>query len=94
MQFKSLDTGAGHTFGGEYRELVPGQRIVHTDRFDDPNLSGEILVTITFKEVSIGTEVNIKQEGIPAVIPVDGCYVGWGQSLDLLRQLVEADIKG
>jgi len=94
MQFTNLSTGHGHSFGGEYRELVPGERIVHTDRFDDPNLPGEILVTVTFKEVSVGTEVNIKQEGIPAVIPVDGCYVGWGQSLDLLRQLVEADVPG
>lgn len=93
MQFKNLDTGEGHAFGGGYRELVPGQRIVHTDRFDDPNLSGEMLVTVTFKEVSVGTELNIKQEGIPAAIPVEGCYVGWGQSLNLLRQLVEADIK-
>jgi uncharacterized protein YndB with AHSA1/START domain len=94
MQFTNLSTGGSHAFGGEYRELVPGQRIVHSDRFDDPNLPGEMLVTIALKEVPSGTEVNIKQEGIPAAIPVDGCYVGWGQSLDLLRQLVEADIRG
>jgi uncharacterized protein YndB with AHSA1/START domain len=94
MQFKNLSTDHAHAFGGEYRELVPGQRIVHTDRFDDPSMPGEMLVTIALKEVPSGTEVNIKQEGIPAVIPVDGCYVGWGQSLDLLRQLVEADIRG
>ncbi|HET8934064.1 MAG TPA: SRPBCC family protein [Polyangiales bacterium] len=94
MQFTNLSTGHSHAFGGEYRELTPGQRIVHTDRFDDPNLPGELLVTITLKEVSVGTELHVKQEGIPSVIPVEGCYVGWGQSLDLLRQLVEAEIKG
>jgi uncharacterized protein YndB with AHSA1/START domain len=93
MQFTNLSTGHSHAFGGEYRELVPGQRIVHTDRFDDPNLPGELLVTITLKEVSLGTELHIKQEGIPSAIPVEACNVGWQQSLDLLRQLVEADIK-
>lgn len=93
MQFTNLTTGHSHAFGGEYRELTPGQKIVHTDRFDDANLPGEMLVTIVLKEVSVGTEVSIKQEGIPSLIPVEGCYVGWGQSLDLLRQLVEAEIK-
>jgi uncharacterized protein YndB with AHSA1/START domain len=93
MQFTNLSTGHSHAFGGEYRELTPGQKIVHTDRFDDANMPGEMLVTITLKEVSVGTELHVKQEGIPALIPVEGCYVGWGQSLDLLRQLVEADIK-
>jgi uncharacterized protein YndB with AHSA1/START domain len=93
MQFTNLSTGHSHAFGGEYRELVPGQRIVHTDRFDDPNLPGEMLVTITLKEVSVGTELQIQQAGIPAAIPVEACNVGWQQSLDLLRQLVEADIK-
>ena len=93
MQFTNLSTGHSHAFGGEYRELTPGQKIVHTDRFDDANLPGEMLVTITLKEVSVGTELHVKQEGIPSLIPEEGCYVGWGQSLDLLRQLVEADIK-
>jgi uncharacterized protein YndB with AHSA1/START domain len=93
MQFTNLSTGQSHAFGGEYRELVPGQRIVHTDRFDDPNLPGEMVVTVTLKEVSTGTELHVRQEGIPAAIPVEGCYVGWQQSLDLLRQLVEAEIK-
>lgn len=91
MQFTNLSTGHSHAFGGEYRELVPGQRIVHTDRFDDPNLPGEMVVTVTFKEVSIGTELHVKQEGVPPQIPLEGCYVGWGQSLELLRQLVEAN---
>ena len=91
MQFTNLSTGHSHAFGGRYLELVPGERIVHTDRFDDPNLPGEMKTTITLKQVSVGTGVNIRQEGIPAAIPVEGCYVGWGQSLDLLRQLVEPE---
>lgn len=93
MQFTNLTTGHGHAFGGRYLELVPGERVVHTDRFDDPSLSGEMVTTIALKKVSVGTELNIKQEGIPSVIPVEGCYLGWQQSLDLLRQLVEPDIK-
>lgn len=94
MSFTSLGSGQSHSFGGEYLELVPGQRIVHTDRFDDANLPGEMRVTVTFTAVSCGTELNLVQEGIPAMIPLDGCYLGWQQSLVLLTQLVEADIPG
>lgn len=90
MSFTHLSSGQQHHFGGEYLELVPGQRICNTDRFDDPNLPGEMRTTVTFTPVSCGTEVNIVQEGIPAAIPVDGCYVGWQQSLQLLALLVEA----
>ncbi|MEQ6289268.1 SRPBCC family protein [Vogesella sp. GCM10023246] len=90
MSFTHLGSGLSHSFGGEYLELVPGQRICHTDRFDDPNLLGEMRTTITFNAVSCGTEVSIVQEGIPAAIPLEGCYIGWQQSLQLLTQLVEA----
>lgn len=93
MQFTNLTTGHSHAFGGRYVELVPGERIVHTDRFDDPNLPGEMRTTITLKKVSVGTELHVEQQGIPAAIPVEGCYLGWQQSLDLLRQLVEPEIK-
>ncbi|HKU44820.1 MAG TPA: SRPBCC family protein [Polyangiales bacterium] len=92
MQFTNLTTGHSHSFGGEFRELVPGERIVHTDRFDDPNLAGQMTTTIVLKRVSAGTALHVKQEGIPAVIPTDQCTVGWQQSLDLLRQLVEPEI--
>lgn len=94
MSFTSLGSGHSHSFGGEYIELVPGKRIVHTDRFDDANLPGEMRVTVTLTAVSCGTELNVVQEGIPAVIPLDGCYLGWQQSLALLTQLVEAEIPG
>jgi uncharacterized protein YndB with AHSA1/START domain len=94
MSFTNLGNGQSHAFGGEYLELVPGERIVHTDRFDDANLPGEMRVTVTFSAVSCGTELNVVQEGIPAVIPLDGCYLGWQQSLALLAQLVEAEIPG
>jgi uncharacterized protein YndB with AHSA1/START domain len=94
MSFTSLGSGQSHSFGGEYLELVPGQRIVHTDRFDDANLPGEMRVTVTFTAVPSGTELNVVQEGVPAVIPLDGCYLGWQQSLMLLAQLVEAEIPG
>ncbi|SCK30902.1 SRPBCC family protein [Vogesella sp. LIG4] len=90
MSFTHLGSGQQHSFGGEYLELLPGQRISHTDRFDDPNLPGEMRTTITFSAVSCGTEVNIVQEGIPAAIPPENCYVGWQQSLQLLALLVEA----
>lgn len=90
MQFTNLASGHSHAFGGEFRELVPGERIVHTDRFDDPNLAGHMTTTITLRRVSVGTELTVKQEGIPALIPTEQCNVGWQQSLDLLRQLVEA----
>ncbi len=92
MSFTKLSTGHGHAFGGQYLELVPGERIVHTDRFDAPNLPGEMRVTLTFKAVFCGTELNVVQEGIPAVIPAEACYLGWQESLLLLAQLVEAQI--
>lgn len=94
MQFTNLTTGDSHAFGGEFRELEPGARIVHTDRFDDPNLPGQMTTTVTLRKVSAGTELSVKQEGIPAPIPTDQCHVGWQQSLDLLRQLVEPEIPG
>ena len=94
MSFTNFGKDATHSFGGEYVDLVPGERIVHTDRFDDPNLPGEMTTTITFKPVMVGTEVNIVQEGVPAVIPPEACYLGWQESLTLLALLVEADIPG
>jgi uncharacterized protein YndB with AHSA1/START domain len=94
MSFTNFGNGQCHSFGGEYRELVPNERIVHTDKFDDPNLPGEMTATITFKKVPVGTEVNIVQEGIPEMIPVEACYLGWQESLNLLALLVEADIPG
>jgi uncharacterized protein YndB with AHSA1/START domain len=92
MSFTNLTTGGSHSFGGEYLELVPNERIRHTDKFDDANLPGEMTVTITFKAVSVGTEIDIVQEGIPDVIPTEACYLGWQESLTLLAQLVEAEI--
>jgi uncharacterized protein YndB with AHSA1/START domain len=92
MSFTNFTTGHSHSFGGEYLELVPNERIVHTDRFDDPNLPGEMRVTVTMKAVSVGTELNVVQEGIPEVIPVEACYLGWQESLTLLALLVEAEI--
>jgi uncharacterized protein YndB with AHSA1/START domain len=92
MSFTNFTTGASHSFGGEYRELVPQQRLRYTDRFDDPNLPGEIQVTVTLKKVSVGTELNIVQEGLPDVIPVEACYLGWQQSLRNLARLVEPEI--
>jgi uncharacterized protein YndB with AHSA1/START domain len=92
MSFTNFSTGHGHSFGGRYLELVPNERIVHTDKFDDPNLPGEMQVTITLKKVSVGTELNVVQEGIPDVIPAEACYLGWQESLVLLAQLVEAEI--
>ena len=94
MSFTNFSTGQSHSFGGEYLELVPNQRILHTDRFDDPNLPGEMRTTISFKQVSCGTELEIVQEGIPEVIPPEACYLGWQESLTLLAQLVEAEIPG
>ena len=92
MSFTNFSTGNGHSFGGSYLELLPGERIRHTDKFDDPNLPGEMQVTISLKQVSCGTELNIVQEGIPEVIPPEACYLGWQESLVLLAQLVEAEI--
>jgi len=94
MSFTNFTTGDSHSFGGEYLELVPNERIRHTDRFDDPNLPGEMQTTVSLKKVSVGTELNVVQEGIPAAIPAEACYLGWQESLTLLRQLVEAEIPG
>ena len=92
MSFINFTTGQSHAFGGEYVELSPHERIRYTDKFDDPNLPGEIQVTITLKEVSVGTELNVVQEGVPDVIPAEACYLGWQQSLALLAMLVETEI--
>jgi uncharacterized protein YndB with AHSA1/START domain len=92
MSFTNFTTGKSHFFGGSYLELKPNERIRHTDKFDDPNLPGEMQVTIALKEVSCGTELNITQEGVPAVIPAEACYLGWQESLTLLAKLVEAEI--
>ena len=92
MSFTNFSTGKSHSFGGEYLELTPHERIRYTDRFDDPNLPGEIQTTITFKKISCGTELNILQEGVPAVIPAEACYLGWQESLALLAKLVEAEV--
>jgi len=94
MQFTQLGNGHTHTFGGTYLELVPGERIVNTDRFDDPNLPGEMITTVTLMAVSVGTELTAVQQGIPALIPVEACYLGWQESLQLLAQLVEPEIPG
>jgi uncharacterized protein YndB with AHSA1/START domain len=94
MSFTNFSAGGGHSFGGTYLELVPNERIRHTDTFDDPNLPGEMLTTVSLTAVSCGTELSIVQEGIPAVIPVEACYLGWQESLQLLAQLVEAEIPG
>lgn len=93
MSFTNLTTGHSHSFGGEFIELVPNQRIRHTDKFDDPSLPGQMQTTINLKTVTVGTELSIVQEGIPSAIPVEGCYLGWQDSLTLLAQLVEAEIK-
>ncbi len=92
MSFTNFSTGNGHSFGGEYLELVPNERIRHTDSFDAPNLPGEMRTTITLKRVSVGTELNVVQEGIPEAIPPEACYLGWQESLKLLAKLVEATI--
>jgi uncharacterized protein YndB with AHSA1/START domain len=92
MSFTNFSTGRSHSFGGRYLELVPHERIRYTDKFDDPNLPGEIQATVTLKKVSVGTEVHIVQEGVPDVIPPEACYLGWQESLALLAKLVEADI--
>ena len=93
MSFTHFTTGHRHAFGGKYLELVPNERISYTSRFDDPNLPGEMKTTIALVAVSCGTELNVVQEGIPAIIPLEHCYLGWQQSLVLLAQLVEADVK-
>ena len=93
MSFTNFTTGQCHSFGGEYLELVPFERIRYTDKFDDPNLPGEMLATVSLKQVSCGTELNIVQEGLPEVIPLEACYLGWQESLTLLAKLVEAEIR-
>ncbi len=93
MSFRNFTTGNGHSFGGTYLELVPNQRLRYTDKFDDPNLPGEMTVTVTLKKVAVGTELTIVQEGVPDPIPVEACYLGWQQSLENLVRLVEPDIK-
>jgi uncharacterized protein YndB with AHSA1/START domain len=92
MSFRNFTTGEGHSFGGTYLELVPGERLVYTDKFDDPGLPDEMRVTVTLKAVSVGTEVNIEQEGVPDVIPPEACYLGWQNSLDKLAKLVVPEI--
>ena len=94
MSFTNFGTGSGHSFGGEYLELVPNARICYTDRFDDPNLPGELRVTVALTPVLCGTEIHIVQEGVPEVIPVEMCYLGWQESLAQLATLVEPVIPG
>jgi uncharacterized protein YndB with AHSA1/START domain len=92
MSFRNFTTSKSHSFGGEYVELIPNERLRYTDKFDDPNLTGDIQVTVMLKEVSVGTEVDIVQEGIPDVIPPEACYLGWQESLRNLARLVEPEI--
>jgi uncharacterized protein YndB with AHSA1/START domain len=94
MSFRNFTTGSSHSFGGEYLEMVPDERLVYTDVFDDPNLPCQMRVTVTLKRVSVGTELSIVQEGIPDAIPVEACYLGWQQSLQNLSRLVEPEIPG
>jgi len=92
MSFTNFTSGRGHAFGGEYRELEPSRKIRYTDKFDDPNLPGEMLTTVTLKEVSCGTELSVVQEGVPEAIPLEMCYLGWQESLAQLAKLVEPEI--
>lgn len=92
MSFTNFSTGTSHSFGGEYLELTPHERLRYRDRFDDPNLPGEMQVTVSLKAVSCGTELTVVQEGVPDVIPPEACYLGWQESLALLAQMVEAEI--
>jgi len=94
MSFTNFTTGHGHAFGGEYRELVPNERIQYSDKFDDPNLPGEMVTTVTLRQVMCGTEVHIEQAGIPEMIPVEMCYLGWQESIAQLVTLVEPTIPG
>ena len=94
MSFRNFTSGSSHSFGGSYLELVPGKKIRHTDKFDDPNLPGEMVTTVTFREVSCGTEMEVVQEGVPTMIPPEQCYLGWQESLDHLARLVEPEIPG
>ena len=90
--FRNFTTGHSHSFGGEYLELVPHERLRYTDRFDDANLPGEMTVTVTLKKVAVGTELNVVQDGVPDAVPVEACYLGWQQSLQNLAKLVEPEI--
>jgi len=92
MSFTNMTTGNAHSFGGEFLELVPNERLRYTDKFDDPNMPGEMVTTVDIKAVSVGVEINIVQEGIPDMIPVEMCYLGWQESLALLKMLVEPEI--
>lgn len=92
MSFTNFSTGSSHTFGGRYLELIPSERIRHTDVFEDPNLKGEMETTVTLRKVAVGTELKVVQEGIPEAIPVEQCYLGWQESLTQLAKLVEAEI--
>ena len=92
MSFTNFSTGKGHSFGGKYLELKPGELLRYTDKFDDANLPGEMITTVSLKQVFCGTELNVTQEGIPAMIPAEACYMGWQESLVLLAKLVEAEI--
>jgi uncharacterized protein YndB with AHSA1/START domain len=92
MSFRNFTTGDSHSFSGKYVELLPGERLHYTDQFDDPNMPGQLQVTITLKKVSVGTELNIVQEGLPDIMPVEACYLGWQQSLENLAKLVEPEI--
>jgi uncharacterized protein YndB with AHSA1/START domain len=92
MTFRNFSTGQGHSFGGRYLELIPGERLRHTDRFDDTQLPGEMLTTVELRAVSCGTELNVVQEGIPEAIPTEVCYLGWQESLEHLARLVEPEI--
>jgi uncharacterized protein YndB with AHSA1/START domain len=94
MAFRNFTSGNGHAFGGTFLELVPGEKVRYTDKFDDPNLPGEIMCTITFRETPFGTEINATQEGLPEAIPVEACYLGWQESLEHLARLVEPEIPG
>jgi uncharacterized protein YndB with AHSA1/START domain len=94
MAFRNFTSGNAHSFGGTYLELVPGQKLRYSDKFDDPNLPGEIMTTITLREVSVGTEITAVQEGIPEAIPAEMCYLGWQESLEHLMRLVEPEIPG
>jgi uncharacterized protein YndB with AHSA1/START domain len=93
MSFRNFTTGNGHSFGGTYLELVPNERLRYTDKFDDPNMPGEMTVTVTLRKVMVGTELSVVQEGVPDVIPPEACYLGWQESLENLKKLVEPDIK-
>ncbi|HEV7716650.1 MAG TPA: SRPBCC family protein [Steroidobacteraceae bacterium] len=92
MSFRNFTTGNGHAFGGSYLELVPGQKIRYTDKFDNPNLPGEMVTTVTLRAVSVGTEMDVVQENVPSMIPAEACHLGWQQSLDHLARLVEPEI--